>query len=152
MEELKTFFIAMSPIIELRGAIPIALNVYHLPIWSAYLWSVLGNLVPLLLLVGIGEKAVMYLAFRWEWFGKLAFAVFERTRRNHQTTIARFGIRTAVLILTATPIPLIGGWTGAIVAIVFGLKFREAFPLVVGGVMIAGVIVTVVTVGISTFI
>ncbi|KKU86006.1 MAG: hypothetical protein UY15_C0017G0001, partial [Parcubacteria group bacterium GW2011_GWA2_47_9] len=44
--ELSTFLIAMSPIVELRGAIPVAIAVYHLPVWSAYLFSVLGNLVP----------------------------------------------------------------------------------------------------------
>lgn len=152
MEELKTFLIAMSPLVELRGAIPIALGVYHLPLWSAYLWSVLGNMVPLLLIVGFGEKLVYFFSFRWKWAQNLSLAVFEHTRKNHQTTVARFGKRLVVLVLTATPIPFVGGWTGAIAAVVFGLKFREAFPLLVGGVMIAGIIVSMLTLGISTFI
>ncbi len=152
MEELKTFLIATSPLVELRGAIPIALEVYHLPLWSAYLWSVLGNIVPLFLIAGFGEKLIYFFAFRWKWAHNLSFAVFEHTRHNHQTTVERLGKRAAVLLLTATPIPFVGGWTGAIAAVVFGLKFREAFPLLLGGVMIAGIIVSMLTLGISAFI
>lgn len=152
MEELKIFLIAMSPLVELRGSIPIALEVYHLPLWSAYLWSVLGNIIPLLLIAGLGERIIYFFSFRWKWAHNLSFAVFEHTRNNHQATVERFGKRLAVLILTATPIPFIGGWTGAIAAVVFGLKFKEAFPLLLGGVMIAGIIVSILTLGISTFI
>ena len=152
MEELKTFFIAMSPVVELRGAIPIALQIYHLPLWSAYLWSVLGNIIPLLLIVGMGEKVVYFFSLRWKWFRVLSLAVFEHARKNHETMVSRFGKRAAVLLLTATPIPFIGGWTGAIAAVVFGLTFKEAFPLLIGGVMIAGIIVSILTVGISTFL
>ena len=49
--ELVTFLIAMSPVVELRGSIPWAIASAGLPVWSAYFWSVLGNMVPLCLIV-----------------------------------------------------------------------------------------------------
>ncbi len=66
--ELKTFLIAMSPIIELRGSIPIALEVYKLPIWSAYLFSVLGNLVPLILIISILNPISHFLSQKISFF------------------------------------------------------------------------------------
>ena len=44
-EELCVLFCSMIPIIELRGAIPMA-ALFGLPWWQAFLISVVGNLIP----------------------------------------------------------------------------------------------------------
>lgn len=145
--ELQTFLIAISPIIELRGAIPIAIGVYHLPIWSAYLFSVLGNLMPLTLIILLGEPVSGFLSKKIYFFNRLFAWIFAHTRKAQQSKFDKFGRNIAVLILVATPIPFIGGWTGAIAAFVFGVPLKYALPLIILGSLIAGAIVTILTLG-----
>jgi len=147
--ELKTFLIAMSPIIELRGAIPIAISVYKLPPASAYLFSVLGNLVPLTLIILLLDPISKFLSGRYIFFNKIFSWLFSYTRNAHLSKADKFGKELAVLIMIATPIPLIGGWTGAIAAFVFGLSFGKAFPLVVLGTMISGLLVVLISLGVK---
>lgn len=139
----------MSPIIELRGSIPIAIGVYHLPVWSAYLFSVLGNLVPLTLIILLGNPASRFLSSRYYFFNRFFAWLFAHTKKSQQSKFERWGKSLAVIILVAIPIPFVGGWTGAIAAFVFGIHFRQAFPLIVIGSLLAGVIVTTATMGIT---
>jgi len=150
--ELKTFIIAMSPVIELRGAIPIAIQVYKLPIWSAYLFSVLGNLVPLILIISALEPVSRFLSKKFGFFNQFFAWLFDHTRSVHQSKFEKWGKNLAVIILVATPIPFIGGWTGAIAAFVFGIPFKKALPLVIIGALLAGIIVTILTLGIFNLI
>ncbi len=44
---LIVFFVSMVPLIELRGAIPISqLPSVGLPLWQAYIVSIVGNMLP----------------------------------------------------------------------------------------------------------
>jgi len=146
--EIKTFLIAMSPIVELRGSIPIALTLYHLPVWSAYLFSVLGNLVPLILIISILEPISKLLSRRIYFFDRFFNWLFSHTRRANLGKFEKLGKNLAVVVLVATPIPFIGGWTGAICAFVFGIPFKKALPLITIGCLLAGIIVTLATLGI----
>ena len=142
--QLATFLIAMVPISELRAAIPIGIKIYHLSIWSAYLWSVLGNLLPMILIVLILQPVADFLSRRFRIFHKFFEWLFEHTRKRGEKKFEKWG-EAAVFILTATPIPLLGGWTGPLAAFVFNIKLKKSIPLVILGCMTAGVIVTVLT-------
>ncbi|OGI25843.1 MAG: hypothetical protein A3J76_04870 [Candidatus Moranbacteria bacterium RBG_13_45_13] len=144
--ELATFLIAMIPISELRAAIPVAIKIYHLSVWSAYLWSVLGNLVPMILIVLILQPIADFLSRNSKIFHKFFEWLFEHTRKRGAKKFEKWG-EFAVFILTATPIPLLGGWTGPLAAFVFGVKLRKSIPLVILGCMMAGIIVTILTIG-----
>ena len=143
--EIQTFLLAMTPVGELRVSIPIAITIYHLPVWSAYLFSVLGNLVPLILIISVLEPISKFLS-RWlHFFNQFFNWLFSHTRFAHQSKFEKLGKNLAVIILVATPIPFIGGWTGAIAAFVFGIPFKKALPLVIVGCLLAGIIVTLIT-------
>jgi uncharacterized membrane protein len=142
--ELATFLIAMVPISELRAAIPIGIKIYHLSIWSAYLWSVLGNLLPMILILLILQPVADFLSRHFKIFQKFFDWLFEHTRKRGEKKFEKWG-EAAVFILTATPIPLLGGWTGPLAAFVFNIKLRKSIPLVILGCMAAGVIVTALT-------
>ena len=148
MFELKTFLIAMSPIIELRGSIPIALEVYHIPLWSAYLFSVLGNMVPVLLLPFLGVVSGE-LSRRFSVLEKFFSWLFIRTRKKHERSFEIFR-DFALVLFVAIPLPFTGAWTATLVAFVFGIPFRRAFPLILLGVIIAGVAVSLITLGIAS--
>lgn len=135
----------MLPISELRASIPIAIKIYELPIWSAYLWSVLGNLVPMILIVLILEPVANFLSRNIKIFHKFFEWLFEHTRRKGKKKFEKWG-EFAVFILTATPIPFLGGWTGPLAAFVFDIKLRKSIPLIILGCMTAGIIVTALTI------
>jgi uncharacterized membrane protein len=143
--ELATFLIAMVPISELRASIPIAIKIYHLPIWSTYLWSVLGNLLPMILIVLILKPIADFLSRHSNLFKRFFDWLFEHTRHRGQKKFEKWG-EFAVFILTAIPIPLLGGWTGPLAAFVFDVKLKKFIPLVVLGCMAAGMIVTIITI------
>ena len=148
MFELKTFLIAMSPIVELRGSIPVALEVFHLPLWSAYMFSVLGNMVPVLLLPFLGVVSGAF-SRRFSFLEKFFSWLFLRTRKRHERAFELFQ-DFALVIFVAIPLPLTGAWTATLVAFVFGIPLRRAFPLILLGVIIAAVVVSLITLGITS--
>ena len=54
----------------------------------------------------------------------------------------------ALVVLVAIPLPLTGAWTASLAAYIFGIPYKKAIPLIFLGLVIAGVIVTLVTVGV----
>lgn len=142
--ELATFLIAIIPISELRASIPIAIKVYELPVWSAYIFSVLGNLLPMILIVLILEPVAEYLSRHVNFFKKFFDWLFEHTRKRGAKKFEKWG-EFAVFVLTATPIPLLGGWTGPLAAFVFDVKLKKSIPLIILGCLTAGAIVTTLT-------
>lgn len=135
----------MVPISELRASIPIAIKIYHLQVWSAYTWSVLGNLVPMILIVLVLEPIAGFLSRHINFLNRFFDWLFEHTRKRGAKKFEKWG-ELAVFFLTATPIPLFGGWTGPLAAFVFNVKLKKSIPLIVLGCMAAGAIVTIMTI------
>lgn len=147
---LVVLIIAALPISELRGAIPIAIGVYGFDPVTAYLLGVVGNLLPVPILLKLLEPMTALLR-RAAPCDRLITWLFARTRRRHSALIARLGA-VALVLLVAVPLPATGAWTGAFVAHVFGIPFRYALPLIAVGVCIAGVLVTLATLGVIRFL
>ncbi len=147
---LRTFLIAMVPIIELRGALPLAHSAWGMPLWEAYLWSVVGNMVPvpfiLLFLEPVSEwlrrhSSVMDRFFSW---------LFARTRRKHSKTFEKWR-DLALCVFVGIPLPGTGAWSGALAAFVFGVPFWPALVAIFFGVLLAGAAVTAVILYFETF-
>jgi uncharacterized membrane protein len=138
-KELVVLIISSLPIFELRGALPVAINLFHLPWYYALPLAIIGNLLPvpviLLFLNGISKWlskiGVFERFFHW---------LFERTRR--QGRIVEKYERIGLALFVAIPLPFTGAWTGSLAAVIFGLKFKHAFLSIFIGLCIAGVIVT----------
>lgn len=145
--ELATFLIATLPIAELRASIPIALGVYDLSVVSSYIYSVLGNVFPLIFILLLLEPVSRLLSKHFRIFNKFFNWLFERTRKKFTKKYEKWGL-VALVIFVAIPLPITGGWTGSIAAFLFGIPFKKAFPLITLGVMIAGVIITLASLGI----
>lgn len=143
--ELTVFLVAMSPIVELRGAIPLALNVYHLSYWSAYLLSVSGNFIPLAGIVVLARPISQFLSARSRLFERFFFWLFSQARKKAEK-LSRLGKSLTVVILTALPIPFVGGWTGALAAFALEIPLKRALVSLAIGVALAGLIVTGLTI------
>lgn len=142
--EWTTFIVAMLPIIELRGAIPYALEVGMS--WpQAYLLAVTGNLVPVIpLLLFLGP--VSGWLRRMPVFGRFFDWVFARTRRR-SGVIERYG-PLGLALFVAIPLPITGAWTGSAAAYLFEFSFKRSFPAIAAGVLIAGGVVTLAVKGV----
>ncbi|MDP2917939.1 MAG: small multi-drug export protein [bacterium] len=144
--ELATFLISGLPISELRGAIPIAYAVYDLPLWSAFLWSFLGNTLSALIVIAVLEPLSNFLSKHFSFWRRFFIWLFERTRKKHAAKFAKWGA-LALITFVAIPLPLTGGWSGAVAAFVFGVPAKKASLYVTLGILIAGIIVSLVTFG-----
>ena len=145
---LTVLLVSMSPIMELRGAIPLALKVYNLPLWEAYLLSVGGNLIPLLGIIILGKPIAEFLSKNCSCFKAFFDWLFLKIGKKADLLLGSFGRDLTVLILTALPIPFIGGWTGAIAAFLLEAPVKKSLLLVTTGAVISGIIVSLLTLGI----
>jgi len=144
LPEIKTLLIAASPFLELRGSIPLALGVYHLPVLSAFWISVIGNIIPVIFILWLLEGVSRFLSQHFYFFNRFFSWLFERTRINHQRKFKKWK-EFALVVLVAIPLPFTGAWTGSLAAFVFGIHWKKAFPLITLGVLIAGLVVTLTT-------
>ena len=145
-EGLATFLIATIPVAELRVSIPVALSSFNMPWVSAYFFSVLGNIFPIIFLLWWLEPISKFLSRHFKIMAKFFNWLFNRTRKKHSQKFDKWGA-IALITFVAIPLPITGGWTGAAAAFVFGIPFKKALPWIFLGVLIAGVIVTVASLG-----
>jgi uncharacterized membrane protein len=139
---LTVLGIAASPISELRGAIPWAILNYHFPWYYAFLFALIGNLLPVPFIL-LFLDTLSRLLSKTSLFERILQWLFERTRRRGKI-IERYE-RIGLILFVAIPLPFTGAWTGSLAAVLFGLKFKHALLSIFVGVLIAGIIVTWVT-------
>ena len=144
-KELATFLIALIPITELRASIPLAIKVYGLSPIAALLYSVAGTFFSMVIIVLLLDPISKLLSKYIPIFEKFFSWLFEHTRKRAGDKMEKYG-EWAIFILAATPIPLLGGMTGALAAFVFGIPLKKSLPLLLIGTIVSGLIVTGVTV------
>jgi uncharacterized membrane protein len=142
VDVLKVIGTAVIPISELRGAIPIAITVYHFHWYYAYLFGVIGNLLPVPFILLLLDRIIPLLG-RVGFLDKLMQWYFAWTKRRSKQ-IERYGW-FGLALFVAIPLPVTGAWTGSILAVLLGMKFKRAFTAIFLGVIIAGIIVTCAT-------
>ena len=139
-----TFFMAMVPVIELRGALPVGVA-GGLPVWAATVIAIIGNMVPIPFILLLLRRIFAWLRS----FPKLGAWIDKLERRAHLKgeTVKKY--RTlGLIILVGIPLPGTGAWTGALVADVLDIRMKTALPAIFAGVCIAGVIVALLTTGV----
>lgn len=144
-KELCVFFCSMLPVIELRGAIPMAFAL-GLPWWQAYLISVLGNLLPVPFILLLINLVIKWMASsKVTFFNKIANFLLKKVEKNRER-IEKYSF-WGLFLFVAIPLPMTGAWTGSLVAAVVGVKPLKAFLSALLGVLLAGVIVTLIVYG-----
>jgi uncharacterized membrane protein len=152
-KELITVIIAMIPIAELRGAIPWALA--DLPVggglgWpEAYVLAVIGNYIPVIPLLLFFDKAYALLN-RFKIFNKFFEWLFARTQKRGKVVEKYKSL--GLIIFVGIPLPVTGAWTGTLAAFIFGIRNRVAFPAILAGILMSGVIMTLASLGVLGFI
>jgi len=135
----------MLPIFELRGSIPLALGSFDMTWWQAYFISIIGNMIPVPLIILFLRHFIKYMR-RIKVFDRFFNWLFERTRRKTGAKLEKYE-EVALILFVAIPLPVTGAWTGAIAAWLFDMEFKKSLLYIFIGVLIAGVVVTLVWYG-----
>ena len=136
----------MSPVVEISGAIPIAILNFDFSPLQAYSVALLGNLIPPFFLIPFLGRVDAFLSARSELWQRVFGKFLTRTKDNH---IKKFEVmkELALFVLLVIPTPLTGVWTASLLAHIFGIPFKKAIPLIVVGQLIAGGVVVATTLG-----
>ncbi len=138
--------ISFLPIFELRGSIPIGIEFFDLAWWKVYLLSVVGNMVPIFFLL-IFLDWITKIGFRYQWSKRFLEWIFTRTRKR--SAVVEKYEELGLILFVAIPLPVTGAWTGSFAAYLLGLKFWKSIACIFIGVLIAGVVVTSITLGVA---
>ncbi len=146
---ILTFLISMVPIIELRGAIPVATGA-GLDWRIAILVAVIGNMIPVPFIIIFIKKIF---ALMRKMSPKLDGVVtkLENKALSKRDVIDKYG-PWGLFIFVAIPLPGTGAWTGSLIAAMLDIPLKKAFPAVACGVIGAGIIVAFVSYGAAALI
>ena len=150
---LACFFISMVPLIELRGAVPIALGM-DLPILPAYIVCILGNMLPVPIIYFFARKVLVWGADK-KYIGKFFTYCLEKgakAGRKLAHTAGRRGLFVAMMLFVGIPLPGTGAWTGTLGASFLNMGFKSTVASVCLGVIIAGIIMGIGSSAAFTFI
>lgn len=141
--------ISMVPVIELRGAIPIGLGL-GLPFWPTFLTALIGNLLPVPFLILFTRRVFEWLRKKSGFLERLVSRM-EKKAASKEKLLKKYEL-LGLCILVAIPLPGTGAWTGSLVAAVFDIRLKHAFPVIALGVLIAGMIISGLSYGVSIFL
>ena len=148
MGYLIVFLISMVPIVELRGAIPVAVGMNLNMVW-AYIICIIGNMLPVPLIYFFARKVLLwgkdkkYIGKFFTWCLKKG----EKGGRKLQAKAGR-GLFIALMLFVGIPLPGTGAWTGTRAASFLDMGFKKSVIAVMCGVVIAGVIMGLASMGV----
>lgn len=142
---LWVFFISMVPLIELRGAIPVS-QALKLPVISSYVVSIIGNMIPVPFIFLFARKFLEWGQDKRLVGGICRFFLLRGTSAGEKMQAkAGRGLYFALFLFVGIPLPGTGAWTGTLAASLLDLDGKKTSLAVIGGVLLAGVIMLVLT-------
>ncbi|PJJ27457.1 COG2426 family protein [Lacrimispora celerecrescens] len=145
---MTVFLISMVPLIELRGAIPYA-TVMGLPLFQSYIVAILGNMLPVPIIYLFARKVLEWGADKPVIGGFFSWCL-EKGKRGGEKLQAKAGqgLFIALLLFVGVPLPGTGAWTGTLAASLLDIDFKSSILAVMGGVLVAGVIMGLASAGV----
>ena len=142
MKYILTCLIAMVPIIELRGAIPIAIG-WGVNPWVALAMCTLANMLPVPFIYFFARKFLLWGQDK-PYIGKVCSFFLVKGEKAGKKLVAatgRGGLFIALLLFVGIPLPGTGAWTGTLGASFLKVGFRSTVLAVCLGVILAGLLV-----------
>ena len=145
---LTIFLISMVPLIELRGAIPVSQGL-GLPIISSYIICIIGNMIPVPIIYLFARKVLEWGQDKKLIGGICTFFLVKGSKAGKKLEEkAGKGLFLALLLFVGIPLPGTGAWTGTLAASLLDMKFKDTVIAVSLGVLLAGVIMMLASLGI----
>lgn len=150
---IMIFLISMVPLIELRGAIPYAVGFIEagepLQLWLCYIIAIIGNMLPVPIIFFFARKVLEWGANK-PIIGKFFSFCLDKGHKGGEKLKEKAGkgLFWALLIFVGIPLPGTGAWTGTLAASILDMDFKQSVIAVILGVILAGVIMGVVSLGV----
>ena len=142
--QLIVFIVSMIPILELRGSI-LAAGFMDVAFLETYIVAVLGNLLPIPFILMFIKKILEWMKST-RAFSRIANGI-EKKALSKREQIDKYGY-FGLFLFVAIPLPGTGAWTGALLAVLLGMKNKKAFIPIALGVMAAGLVMSLLAFGI----
>lgn len=136
---LAILLIAIIPIVELRGSIPVGILLFKLNWFLVVVLSIIGTMLPIffiLFFLGIVEKFLRHFKIFDIFFNWL----FKRTKAK--TELIEKYEELGLMLFVAIPAPFTGAWTGSLASYIMKLSYLKSLLYIFLGVLIATIIVT----------
>ena len=146
---LLIFLVSMVPLIELRGAVPMALQM-DLPVLESYLICILGNMLPVPIIYLFARKVLIWGADK-QYIGKFFRYCLDKGERGGaklSNAAGRGGLFVALMLFVGIPLPGTGAWTGTLAASFLNMGLRSTTASVCLGVIMAGIIMGIASTGV----
>ena len=141
----------MVPLIELRGAIPVAVGMeLGLPEWLVLIVAIIGNVIPVPIIYLFARKFLDWGANRkWKPLKNFCNFCLKKGEKAGEKLLskAKSGVYFALFLFVAVPIPGTGAWTGTLAASILNLDFKKTTLAIIAGVLVAGLIMLAVSFG-----
>lgn len=137
---LEVFFVSMVPIVELRGAIPIAAGL-GLPLIPSYIVCIIGNMVPVPFIYLFARRILEWGKDK-KYIGKFFTWCLVKGEQGGKKLTEKAGRGTfvALFLFVGIPLPGTGAWTGTLAASILDMSFKETVAACMLGVLMAGLI------------
>ena len=138
----------MVPLIELRGAIPVAVGMHLNMVW-AYIICIIGNMLPVPFIYFFARKVLLWGKDK-KYIGKFFTFCLQKGEKGGQKLQAKAGkgLFIALMLFVGIPLPGTGAWTGTLAASFLDMGFKRSVIAVMCGVVIAGVIMGLASMGV----
>lgn len=146
-EFILTLLVSMLPVVELRGGIPFGVAA-GLPVWAAYLAAVIGNLLPVPFIVVYIQRIFMFMRQNMPRLNSLVDKMEQKAHLKSASVLKYQYLGLAIFV--AIPLPGTGAWTGALVAAFLDMRLKKAMPSIMGGVLSAGLIISILSYGVKS--
>ena len=146
------FLISMVPVVELRGAIPIAVGM-GLDKLPSFIIAIIGNMVPVPFIYFFARKILNWGKDK-KVIGKLCSFCLTKGEKGGRKLEEKAGksVYVALLLFVGIPLPGTGAWTGTLAASILNLDFKKSVIAATGGVLLAGLIMMDISFGIFEII
>lgn len=141
------FLISMVPLIELRGAIPYAVGM-HCNMVAAYIIAIIGNMLPVPFIYLFARKVLLWGKDK-KYIGRFFTFCLEKGEKGGKKLQQKAGrgLFIALMLFVGIPLPGTGAWTGTLAASMLDMDFKQSIIAVMLGVLIAGVIMGLASMG-----
>ena len=145
---LIVFLISMVPLIELRGAIPYAVGFHCNMVW-AYIIAIIGNMLPVPIIYLFARKVLLWGKDK-KYIGRFFTFCLEKGEKGGRKLEAKAGkgLFVALMLFVGIPLPGTGAWTGTLAASILDMDFKKSVLYVLLGVLLAGAIMLLASLGI----
>ena len=145
---LIVILVSMVPLIELRGAIPYAVG-FNLPLIPSYIIAIIGNMLPVPFIF-LFARIILVWGSDKKYIGKFFNWCLKKGKKGGQKLEKKAGkgLYWALFLFVGIPLPGTGAWTGTLAASLLDMDFKKSVLSIMGGVILAGLIMGIISLGI----